>query len=441
MFYPVIFFFFGVLDRGVIKIFFEKEHLHFRMDEIQQNEVSPDNADDFFRCPFEDLNEELNEELRACFETPPPPAIIQPSVTCSVQMRSADDKDLYMVAEERKVQIPIDSNSARRAVLNALRTIVPCRAVLKIYDILVDLLLYDFFYRGTELRMVVIVLDTQEVYDAFAFKQDLLHVLASCNVIIQRTAVDWNAWLKKEPSFEGFYIKCQGSGNQFQSLHRAICSAAKHLKFNQSLLNWLSDDNRFFFGAARVLNVPSTWKAVSPDLAHSLYANPELFALTEQYDCPQYNKTKRICACDMAKIDYWQEASGCPWLARRLLPYVPSSVAWQVRLLLQPCMSDIRRVYWTTTAAPQPVVAGPIIAPKLEEKVPNKVHPVYDNKGQQKRCISCSSPAVCYNVDCCEPSNPVYCAAHARKELNDKGLVDLITCPVHQITGRIAQLL
>lgn len=362
------------------------------------------------------------------------PMMVLPSATHAMQMRSVEDTELYMVADERKVQAPCDSNSARRAVLNALRTIVPCRAVFRVNDqIVIDLLLYDFFYRGTELRMVIITLDTQEMFDAFAFKQDVLHLLASCQTMISssETKIDWLWWLKREPNFDGFYIKCQQL-NQYQSLQRTICSAAKHLKFNQSLVNWLNDVTRPFFSLARVPSVPFTWKPIPADLASKLYATPELFALTDQFTCPQYTRTGKACPCDFAKHDHYAEGSNSAWSHRRLLPYVPSSLPWQVRLFAQPCMADIRSIFWLTTTT----------LVKKEEPTPSFTHyPVYDAAGTKITCQLCSEPALCYLVECCKPSQPLYCHQHAIQELGKAGLVDMLTCPMHAITSRVAQLL
>jgi hypothetical protein len=167
---------------------------------------------------------------------------------------------------------------------------------------------------------------------------------------------------------------------------------------------------------------------LTSDLAAKLYATPELFALTDQFTCPQYNKTGKSCPCNFAMSDFYAEASGAHWHHRRLLPYVPSSLSWPVRLLLQPCLADIRSVYWST-------------AVKKEETALKMEHPVYDKQGAKMSCRQCPEPALCYPVECCQPVQPLYCVLHATEELSKSGLVDMIICPVHAITGRVAQLL
>jgi hypothetical protein len=377
-------------------------------------------------------------------DKPTIPTVLVPSVTSQVQMRSDEDTKMFLLANDRNVKRPAHANTARLSVLNALRTIVPSRGVFKAGHICVDLVIYDFYYRGTELRMIIMLLDTQEVFDAFAFQEDILHVMASCSDIMRGSDnMKWSDWIKKEPGFELFYIKCQ-QVNRYQSLHRSICSAAKTLKYNDSLVNWITGSTRSFFTSANVKNVPISWKPLPDNIAPLLYCAPHLQALNADGLCLYKARTGSNCTCDEIKSDYNRElklgtTTGF-WEFTRMLPYIPSLLGWQVRLVMQPCMADIRSIQISKLAAEK---EKKIYETLKAEHGKRKVRPAYDIRGCRLLCTQngCTELASCYWTRCCAVDHPIACREHVLNLLGSSDLMDMVECPVHKISGRVADLL
>jgi len=393
------------------------------------------------------------------------PSVLAPMVTSQVQMRSTEDTEVFLLGCERKIERPVHSNTARKTVLNALRTIVPSRGVFKVADVVIDLLIYDFYYRGTELRMLIILLDTQEVFDAFAFQQDVLHLLVSCSALITYSdTTNWGDYLKKDPGFDFFYIKCQ-QVNKYQSLNRAICSAAKSMKFNDSLLNWITGSTRSFLSVCKVTKVPISWKPLPGSLAPKLFTTPQLSALDKDSKCLHLQRTGDNCACDDVKSDYNRElkigtTTGL-WSYRRLLPYLFSTLEWPIRRVLQPCMADIRSLQISKLAASSKPSSLPKLIQTREEcndddsssrkgskneenkAKKQKVRPSFHEDGRRILCctVDCTELASVYWLNCCNHTQPVMCRHHSSQLLLDSEFEDMVKCPVHHISGRIADLL
>ena len=374
-------------------------------------------------------------------------------------MRCVDDTHVFLLGDNRLIERPMQANAARRAVLNALRTIVPSRGVFKVDHICIDLVIYDFYYRGTELRMLIITVDTLEVFDAFAFHEDVLHVLQSCSSLIKDAGrIRWRDWLRINPGFDFFYIKCQQL-DAYQSLHRAICSSAKIFKYNDALLNWITDSTRSFFYSARVENIPLSWKPIPLSLAPKLYHTPQLQALTPAGECTHRARLNCSCACDEIQKDYDRaqtdsETMGL-WDVPRVLAYLPSLVGWEVRQLLRPSLVDIGRVKLTELAGLFPR-AGELetVQPResMEPREPREpmeppreeeCRPVYNKLGQRLLCTEagCIELASCYWVNCCQPLEPITCLVHAARRQSDAILRTMVLCPVHSGSGRIGHLI
>jgi hypothetical protein len=373
------------------------------------------------------------------------PAVLSPVTTDSVQMSSKDDVEKFLVADAREIQEPMESNMARRAVLNALRTIVPSRGVFLVAGYVVHLVIYDFYYHGTQLRMIIILLETLEVFDAFAFQEDWMHMLRSCSRIIvpSKSSIAWKDW-NKVPGFSYFYIKCQQL-NKFQSLDKAICSAAKSMKFNQSLKSWITGSTRSFLSACEIKCIPSKWEPLNQSVALHLFSSAQLSSLTENNVCTTKMLTKIPCPCDLAKEEYMDDLKTGKvhgfWDVKQLLRFTPTAAHWKLQKLVQPCVMTIQslKINYEQIAA--------CAVPTMEEEKSEAATCVKDehiSNDTGVRClwgITCHKPASCYWVECCNPMEPVMCEYHAAKQLRKKKAFGLSKCPKHRISGLSVRIL
>lgn len=417
----------------------------------------------------------LHPEVERC-------GVFVPQTTRSVQMSSKFDVEKFLVGDAREVKAPVESNMARRAVLNALRTIVPSRGVFRVAEYTVDLVIYDFYYAGAELRMIIVTLDTLEIFDAFAFQEDWMHMLRSCSDIIeQKTPVKWSDW-SKSPGFSYFYIKCQQL-NKFQSLDKAICSAAKSVTFNKSLFNWITGLTRCFLSVCEIKNVPQSWKPFDYSMAPHLYASAQLTSLSDQHKCSTKENTNMPCTCNLARDAYCAEQKPGKikvlWHARRLLHFMPTATNWRLRNHMKNCVNNLRelklvheKTKGTSSSPPPPppkiktpsvTLFSPSPAIKVFHKSTNTQQTHKKNwkrkslvkkeqrkkgtkqeQGQDIRCLfrtSCDRPVTCYWVKCCSAKVPVMCEYHASRLFRRSDALGMSKCPKHAITGLSARII
>lgn len=348
--------------------------------------------------------------------------------------------------------------------------------------------------------MIIIIMETMEIFDAFAFQQDWCHMLQSCASILKNKPTDLN-YLSKAPGFSYFYIKCQQL-NKLQSLDKAICSAAKVIKFNKSLINWITGATRPFLKFCEIKTVPHSWKPFTTDIAPYLYTCAQLSCLDG--DCGTKMKTGRPCPCDIAKESYYKCNDPNLWPDSKLLWFTPTAVHSNVRNFIAPCVNSLRvavnstrtlRSFNTQSVSHRPTTSfeslgqgnifqhGIINAGKnLIYNQPFRVvasgsltmsgkhgarsalakQPVscsaetpeylknsqlysyhYNSQGERLLCLEnrCQQPAECYWVECCKPSEPICCKFHARRFTQSEKKMRMALCPKHNVTGKVAILL
>ena len=251
------------------------------------------------------------------------------------------DRDFFVVGQTRAVVVPTDSHHVREAVLNALRTTTPSLGALVLGPIKVDVIIYDYYYEGNTLRMIVILLHTLEVFDAFALQQDLLHLLTSARGCFAGTE-GYAAWVTK-PGFHNYYLKCQRL-NVYQSLNKALCGGAKTGRFSASLQNWMSGATRSFFEMAKVDGIPPDYQPFPAHLASQLFAAPRLTGMIGT-EC-----TVATCICHNLRAQFQGELGesgvdevSSPWTVQRALSFIQSGLSADVKQFVAPSIDHIRR--------------------------------------------------------------------------------------------------
>jgi hypothetical protein len=371
------------------------------------------------------------------------PKILIPKATSDVQMNTKNDTEKFIVANSRKIENPAESGMARIAVLNALRTVVPSRGVFKIGNFKINLVIYDFYYCGAELRMIILVLSTLELFDAFAFKEDIMHMLKGCADIIDQGNTQNVSACNQYSSFNFYFIKLQQI-NKFQSLSKVICSAAKSIKFNKSLFNWMTDATRPFFQSGKITNIPKTWKPFPQQLVNLLSTTAFLPYIANK--CDAKDSTGTECACDLAHSVHSQQSPYTKWSAEKLVEFLPNITHWKIKAFIRPCATVLAQLKYTSqtiSALPkQPSSLISIDCFKKPEPLIGKFS--YDQRGRRIRCQatkSCKNAVWCYFVNCCKPSEPVLCVYHAERKLQKRKDIKMELCPVHHQSGKIAKII
>jgi hypothetical protein len=327
----------------------------------------------------------------------------------TVSNKMQDQTDFFMVANRRELTVPTDSHFCRQVILNALRTTVPSLSALKISNVTVDLMIYDFYFEGNTLRMLVIDLETMELFDAFALEQDLLHLLVSCTDIVDHKSprTDWSA-VSYSSGFDNYFIKCTLI-DRFQSLGKGICAAAKKGRFSPSLQNWLATTTRSFFTIARVKEPPVGYVPLPKRFAESLFATAQLRGLQGG------NCFDEHCLCKRVRAEYDYALSTGKRTSKlsvtELLRYLRSGVALNVKQFISPCVRSIKGVL-----------------PLPEAPVSTKCF-----LGKQ-----CKTKLLCYWVECCKKNRPLTCMRHGKKYATKNK--ERMRCPLHKVESKMAIL-
>jgi len=380
--------------------------------------------------PLEQSEPSLGPPAPALELTLPPPPQSSPRLTPSTEPKSTidykiqGDAGFFMVGEKAEIRVPTNSHSCRQVILNALRTVVPALGALKVNDqVHVDLMIYDFYFEGNTLRMLVLVLETMELFDAFALEQDFLHLLVTCHDFVNvATDVDWSA-LTYRPGFANYFIKCNRTGC-YQSLGKGICAAAVKGHFSPSLQNWLSETTRSFFTAARVHNPPEDYLPFPQRLAGNICATAQFPGL-HRAECIHGH-----CKCHRIRKEYEAGANKKRKLpVTELLAYIPSGMSHEAKQFIAPCIRAMKTAMYP---------------PKSQMPPPPPRHPPAATAAtagtELKKCFlgkQCKGSLVCYWTECCKSRHPIVCARHgrvyAKTKLRHK-------CPLHQRPSKMAML-
>lgn len=326
----------------------------------------------------------------------------------------------YLVGNKREITIPENSTSARSSILNSLRTILPAVCKLKLDDIVhlpteyegleINFLIYDWFYKHSELRMLVLNLTNFCLYDAFTIRDDILHVLKS-KKIIESSDVHTS-------SFDGYLIR--NNQLQWNSLNKSLCCSIKSCKFNSSLSLWFVEP--ILLQNCFVKNPPSSWKPFDHSFVHLLHFSPQLAFLQHNNKCSDSN-----CICMITDISIYD-----------LLHKIPSCANEKLLQWIDPSIKSIQYYYknFDTSISITPQIKK-IKKPRFS----------FNLRGERCKCLlslKCIEAATCYWVTCCEPNEPVACKQHA-KDLFESDVTNvesgICICPKHKISSRVAFLL
>lgn len=205
----------------------------------------------------------------------------------------------FQVATAANLRLPLSAEMASTAVLNALQMIVPQYGCMVVGDLIFNFIILCFFYAGGKLRMLILSLDNLRIYDAFAFQQDVLHVLHSCQDFIwlpKNLEVDWTEFTSEKPGWKFFHIK---SKDAFQSLQCCLSSSVIQLRQNCALRLWLSQTTHQFLTDGKVTRVPDSYRKLEPRHRNLLGTQPLSSNITEGKDCQD-----KDCFCHKAKAAF-----------------------------------------------------------------------------------------------------------------------------------------
>jgi hypothetical protein len=184
--------------------------------------------------------------------------------------RYAPCGDFICVATKREVRPLTDDQCPRTSVLNALRTVVPAFGTLVLGSAVFPLIIYDFYFRGHTLHMVLINLSTLHVFDAFAFEYDIMHMLIRCRTVLP-PSTHIPTYTR---SFRNYHIYAKDQRRGSCNLERGICASARKGYRSTMLRQWLEPGP--FITEMQSMFVPSTYcpitLACATDLSSSTTA-------------------------------------------------------------------------------------------------------------------------------------------------------------------------
>jgi hypothetical protein len=302
-------------------------------------------------------------------------------------MRRSADRVEVPLRRERKV--PNRQHESRLCVLNALRTIVPHHGELRLLGLRVPIVLYDFFYCGSELHLLVCI--GSLVHDVASLYKDLAHVaLQNMGLIPGADAGGDAGYWWTLPAWKSVYIRCKHSG-AFLCLDDALPKSAKHHKFSPSLQNWIAGSrslDRF--------HVPEPFghQPLTSDLRSRLGA--------------PVRYPKAPCG-----------GCGCPVLRQ------------------ETSLADLASAFPSTI---HHTVQDHARVGRLEEKF---TRPVLEHRTSERpQCAAdrdCAEPFLtCFWLKCCKSQRPIVCQAHA-SEIVHASLSKHTKCPVHGVLGPVVQ--
>jgi hypothetical protein len=335
--------------------------------------------------------------------------------------------DFFMVANKRVAALHAGSGDVRQTILNALRTCVPALGALVVADVVFDLIIYDFYFEGSTLRMAVLNMHTLEPYDSFAFETDVMHMLSSGRTFLDipdKENINWSHWSSTKPSLRNFWIKC-GALNTFQNLDTGICIAAKRAILNSSLQNWLSGETRSFLAMANVGVPPRSYSPITDKVAANL--NAAVSKLTPMSDDGKCHEVGCVCAEMKQRFNREHELGIVEtWSPMKMFEFVRSSVTHTATFL-----SSIHDLYIIKADKDKHKQKQPKV--KVVKKKEYRI--TRDVNGKQTACMfnyECKGVLVGFFVACCSANNPILCEAHTPGGVS--------RCPKHQVLSSAAIL-
>ena len=312
----------------------------------------------------------------------------------------------FTVGTDRVVLAQPTKLNSRVVILNALRTVTPALGALILGDMRVDLVIYDFYFEDHTLRMVVLVLDTFQVIDAFSLEHDLLHLLR----------IHFPAqWGKGTPgaSFRNFFIKNNVTGfltNLNSGIPESVRCEGRLSK------KWMLSTPRGFL-ADNLTYTPAGYVPFGAAVAAYLHSRPRFCTLTDDW-C-----ISLACGCFTVPR---------PSNPADLLKHIPNTISQAVVTWIQPCFDAIRMAQ---------KIAWPLNHERKVAKNSSKKRKIAA-VGKSNCCVlsaKCSGKRLCYWVECCTPQTPATCLYHGRRHVR-RTPGSLSACPRHGQIGQMAQL-
>jgi hypothetical protein len=335
-------------------------------------------------------------------------------IPSSVAPQQTYSDGTFALGDRREVCVPRNSAQSRVCVLNTLRTIAPALIMLRmndftevahpsdttIYDVL--FVLQDFFFKENELRMMVIDLHSFKLFDAFAVREDLLHVFTTRNILRSSELAQ---------RFVGFYIKSNRSC-EWLPLSKHLCSSVLSCKFGSAQQNFLSDTSQGILAECYIENPPPSWRPFEQYMNSKLYCPVQFpnLAHDDAFACP--------CS-HLPSVSNIQE----------VMQHVRSGTHHELIAFVQPTIMALKATSALTVSS--------IAKPKTVHK------PTFNIRGERLACKfskNCQTPATCYWVECCHFSEPVSCRDHAKQALAKSAALGMVACPEHKVLGRAAFL-
>lgn len=294
----------------------------------------------------------------------------------------------------------LNSTNAKQWILTKLRNIVPNRGMLVLpFDVKIDLVVYDFYFEDNTLRMMIVLMDTGEMYESSMFYSDLLHLLHSIPNIytVDKTPCS-------NPSFKYFYIKTNVG---YAHLHNEIWASIRRGTFSKATQNWLHSE---FLTAAETMQPDSYIWLTTKDIIDMQCKTQ--FGMLEM---PLLQCNDFLCACKSVLQNYqYQQGIGVRttrYNIQDLLRHMQSQMSHSVKYKMAPAVRKIMEHSKTT----------------YTRRLPYSPQCQIDGKCKRTVCG--------FWTQCCSPDRPIVCKFHAKKLLQQNAMC---TCPRHKYTSSIA---
>lgn len=278
--------------------------------------------------------------------------------------------------------------------LNAIQTFMPLAGQLVCDATTVEIIIYGFYFRGTELCMVVINLTNMQVYNAQCLEVDVMHSLGrSCT----------------RHGFKNFTCKL---AHAEIALTKLIQSAVVRGNNAKPLQKWL---DRLDVVVAH----PKSYKPLTVQIATEISnSRPTMTGISSLANNVLVTEFFRGVIDDLRAVMHMREVAE----ANR-------------RLVVKQEEQEEKEQKGQLPIETHPKAKRRVRA-KVEkvEKVEDAVLPSIPNDQDVAGfCIydNCPNPAICFWTTCCKDFEPICCPAHAFQK----------KCPRHNKPSRIAQLI
>jgi hypothetical protein len=307
-------------------------------------------------------------------------------------------------ADNTSVEQIMTSDNVKQLILANLRRVVPNRGVFQLLGFTIDIIIYDFFFEDSKLKMFFILLESGELFEAESFYLDFRHLITNLDKYIDTKTSETSLCHEFNTTFHGFYIKTKLG---YAHLENEIWSSVRNGIFSDATKHWLEGK---FLDVAET-TTPIEYISIPLHMLLSSNHQPR-FPMTP---IPHVKCTEPNCMCLLLQQKYQYEFELCQRSKKikikDILKQIRSSIDYSLKLYIAPCVKAIRQQ-------------------KYNSKICYK-------SNYKKQCLgspTCTErPCVIFHK-CCSIRHPLFCKTHAKKF---KKKHKLLRCPRHNYYGKM----